>query len=374
MLSILSLFLIIVKIIIAFSALVMIHEFGHFIVAKRNGVWVEEFGLGLPPRIIGKKIGDTIYSLNLLPIGGFVRLHGETSSDQVLYPEKAFTNKGKIVRIFITLAGVIMNFFLAIVCFAIIFWFLGIPGKINLVITKVSEKSPAKLVAIKEGDVIQKVNGKEVNSDDEFKNEIAKFKGQEIVLTFKRDNKDIDFKLTPRTNPPNGEGSLGVEFTDIQEANFPPIWQRPFVSVWYGFKQTVELTKLTVFGLGSAAQSVSRGESPKGVSGPVGIIAIFKLIAELGILPLINLVGVISINLAIINLIPFPPLDGSRVFLIIVEAITKKKMTAKLEEKVYLVGFAVLIGLMVLITSHEIPALIKSGGIDKYANSLLNQK
>src|SRR3974377_69640 len=104
MLQVLNILLIAIKVIISFSVLILLHELGHFIVAKISGVWVEEFGLGLPPRIFGKKTGDTIYSLNWLPIGGFVKLHGETASDQVVYPDKAFTNKKKMTKVLITLA------------------------------------------------------------------------------------------------------------------------------------------------------------------------------------------------------------------------------------------------------------------------------
>ncbi len=373
MLSVISILFLIIKVIIAFSALIMIHEFGHFIVAKISGVWVEEFGLGLPPRIIGKKIGDTVYSLNWLPIGGFVKLHGETSSDEVVYPDKAFTNKSKFTKILITIAGIVMNFALAVVCFAIVYGISGIPGKIDIEIMSVSTKSPAAVAGIMQGDIIEKVNNVTVN-DTNFKDEIDKNKGKETLVEILRNGKTIDLTLTPRLNPPAGEGALGISFNTNQEVYYPPVWQRPFVGAWYGLKQTFDLSKAVVLGLGSAAQTVSQGKAPKGVVGPVGIIGLFYEFAKIGILALINLVGIISVNLAIINIIPFPPLDGSRIALIIVEKITKKKMTPKMEERVYFVGFAILIGLMILITSHEIPSLIKSGSLSKYVNSILNQK
>lgn len=371
---VITILIVAVKVILAFSALIIIHEFGHFIIAKISGVWVEEFGMGLPPRIFGKKIGETVYSLNWLPIGGFVKLHGETSSDEVVYPDRAFTNKKPLTRIAITLAGIVMNLILAVVCFAIVYSFLGIPGKINIQISKINEKSPAEVSGLMKGDIVQKVNNKEIINDSEFISEISKFKGQNVELTLLRDKKEVKVDITPRLYPPAGEGSLGIEFSDNQEVYFPPVWQRPFVGAWYGMKQTLTLCKAVIFGLGSAAQSVSHGQSPKGLTGVVGIFALFVEFAKLGVLPLINLVGVISVNLAIINIIPFPPLDGSRIALIIIEWITKKKMTAKLEEKVYLVGFVILIGLTILITSHEIPSLIKSGSVSNYANTLLNQK
>ncbi len=374
MLSIVTILIVAVKVILAFSALITLHEFGHFIIAKISGVWVEEFGMGLPPRIIGRKIGETVYSLNWLPIGGFVKLHGETSSDQVVYPDRAFTNKKPLTKIAITLAGIVMNLILAVVCFAIVYVIMGIPGKINLTITGVSANSPAESTGLRQGDIIKKIDDVSITNDSELKTEIEKEKGSLVPIEVLRDGKIVDLKITPRTNPPAGEGALGIQFTDIQEVYFPPVWQRPFIGAWYGLKQTATLCKAVVFGLGNAAQSVSQGKSPKGLTGVVGIISLFIEFAKLGIIPLINLIGVISVNLAIINIIPFPPLDGSRIALVIVEWITKKKMTAKLEEKVYLAGFVILIGLTILITSHEIPSLIKSGSISNYANSLLNQK
>jgi regulator of sigma E protease len=363
-----------VKVILGFSALIMIHEFGHFIIAKISGVWVEEFGLGLPPRIIGKKFGNTIYSLNALPIGGFVKLHGETSSDQVVHPELAYNNKKPLTKIAITLAGIVMNFILAIACFAIVYSFWGIPGKIDIQIIKVSTNSPAAQSGIMGGDIIKKVDGKSVVDDIEFVNEISKFKGKSVSLEILRDNKIVELNVTPRLSPPAGEGALGVEFKGNQEIIWPPVWQRPFVGAWYGLKQTFVLSKAVILGLGGAAQSVSQGKAPKSVVGPVGIIGLFIEFAKLGLLPLINLIGIISVNLAIINIIPFPPLDGSRVALTFIEWVTKRKLTAKIEEKVYLVGFIVLIGLMILVTAREIPAVFKSGSLSKYVNSVLNQK
>ncbi|CAN5334786.1 RIP metalloprotease RseP [soil metagenome] len=374
MLPILSIIIIAIKVIVAFSALIMIHEFGHFIVAKKNGVWVEEFGLGLPPRIFGKKFGDTLYSLNWLPIGGFVKLHGETSSDEVVYPDKAFTNKSKPVKIAITLAGIFMNFVLAIICFAIVYSFLGIPGKINLTIQNIVPNSPAQIAGIQEKDIVEKIGNYVISSDEDLKNQINKFKGQKVAIELKRNNEVINLEVTPLANPGPDQGALGIVFSDVQETYFPPIWQRPFVGAWYGLKQTFELSKAVVLGLGSSVQSVSQGVAPKGVVGPIGIIGFFIQFAELGLLPLINLVAIVSVNLAIINLIPFPPLDGSRVALIIAEALTKKKLTPKMEERVYLFGFIVLIGLMLLVTRAEIASVIKSGSLSKYVNSVLNQK
>src|SRR3989304_7001965 len=123
---VITILIIAVKVIVAFSALILIHELGHFIVAKKSGVWVEEVCLGLPPRIKGIKIGETLYSINWLPFGGFVKLHGETAEDVVVYPDRAFTNKNKLTKIAITVAGIVMNFILAVACFAVVYSITGI--------------------------------------------------------------------------------------------------------------------------------------------------------------------------------------------------------------------------------------------------------
>lgn len=375
MLSIISILFIIVKVVVAFSALIILHELGHFIVAKISGVWVEEFGIGLPPRIVGIKIGGTLYSINWLPVGGFVKLHGETAGDQVLYPDRAFTNKRKTTKILITLAGIAMNFILAIVCFAIVYSVVGIEtSKIDVTVEGVTANSPAAAAGLQANDIVKKVDDTSVTSTTQFQSVINNFKGKAVEIDVLR-SKDIKaLNITPRANPPVGEGPLGVEISDVPEIYFPPIWQRPFVGAWYGLKQAIILSKAVIFGLGSAAQSVGKGQAPKGVVGVIGIFALFVEFAKLGILPIINLVGVISINLAIINIIPFPPLDGSRVAIAIAEWITRRKITPDLENKIYLAGMIILLSLMVLITAREVPQLIKSGSLSKFAGSILNQK
>ncbi len=379
MLQIGTILVIIIKVVIAFSALIMIHEFGHFLVAKISGVWVEEFGLGLPPRIFGKKIGDTIYSLNWLPIGGFVRLHGETAGDEVVYPERAFTNKRKLTKIAITLAGIVMNFILAIFCFAIVYSITGIETNIiDVKIIAVTNDSPAAAAGILSGDIIKDVAGNKITSTDNFKSEIDNYKGKRVVIDIEREENGQKvlkpLTVIPRLNPPAGQGALGVEISDVPEIYFPPIWQRPFVGAWYGIKQTLLLSKAVVFGLGTAAQTVSQGKAPEHLVGVVGIFALFIEFAKLGILPIINLVGVISVNLAIINLIPFPPLDGSRIAIVVAEKLTRKKITPALENKIYTIGMVILLILMVLITAREIPSLIKSGSLSNFVTSLLREK
>ena len=161
------------------SILILVHEFGHFIMARRAGIWVEEFGFGLPPRLIGKKIGETIYSINWLPFGGFVRLHGEQEEEGITQKNRAFLYKSKKVRTSIVIAGVVMNFILAIVAFAIVYSFSGIPRDTHQVkIVDVSAGSPAQISGLVVGDIIKSVDGKNLTTVDSFISQVNSDKGK----------------------------------------------------------------------------------------------------------------------------------------------------------------------------------------------------
>ncbi|MFH1863736.1 MAG: site-2 protease family protein, partial [bacterium] len=161
------------------SILILVHEFGHFIMARKFGVWVEEFGFGLPPRIIGKKIGETLYSLNLLPFGGFVKLHGEDSEEKIKNPKRAFINKSKKKRLVIIVAGVVMNFLLAIICFGIVYSFSGIPRDTkNVKVVEVIAGSPAQTAGLIVGDIVKKVGKIDVVKVSEFVKLVEESKGK----------------------------------------------------------------------------------------------------------------------------------------------------------------------------------------------------
>jgi len=356
------------------SILILVHELGHFLVARRAGIKVEEFGFGIPPRLIGKKIGETIYSINWLPFGGFVRLHGEQGEEEITDPRRAFSNKSRKARSLVVVAGVIMNFILAIVAFAIVYSFSGIPrdtGKLKVI--DVSTGSPAQVAGMVVGDVITKIGKDSVTSSDDFAGKIAAAKGKltvfEVQRTLSGQSLTVKISITPRENPPEGEGPIGITYTTM-EIYYPPAWQRPFYGIYYGFKDAVYWGETIVLGLWGLVTGLFKGQIPQGVSGPVGIFAVTTEAAKNGILTLINFVGILSVNLAILNILPFPALDGGRLLFIGIEAVTGRKVSPRVEGTIHNIGMIILLMLLLAITIGDIRRLITSGGIQGFLNSM----
>ena len=359
--------------ILVLSILVLVHELGHFFVAKRAGILVEEFGFGIPPRIFGKKIGETIYSINLFPFGGFVRLHGENSEDEVKNVKRAFITQSKKVRTAIICAGVSMNFILAIFAFAAVYTFSGIPkdtGEVKII--EVQDAGPAKSSGFKAGDVIVEVGNVKVYTSDEFVSEVNKYLDSEASFLVKRedDNQNIALSAIPRKNPPKGEGALGVIVSNV-DVYYPPVWQRPFLGIYFGFKEALFWTGIIISGLFSMIKGLAGGIVPKDVAGPVGIYALTSQAASLGIFYLINFVGVLSVNLAILNILPIPALDGGRLLFVFIESVVGKKVVPKVENIVHTVGMALLLLLLLAITFNDIKRLIEAGSIAKFLESVM---
>jgi regulator of sigma E protease len=368
------------------SILVIVHEFGHFIVAKRAGIPVLEFALGLPftPKLWGKKIGGTTYSIYPLLFGGFVKLLGENEEenndyyppsksgyhDDKLFKSQQFINKPKRVRIAVIVAGVVMNFILAIFAFAIVYSFSGIPKDTHkLKIIDVSAGSPAQTAGLLVGDIVTKVGKDEVDSVDNFISKVNDQRGKNVLFEIIRNGNILKLQMKPRENPPVGEGSLGVTIT-TSEIYYPPVWQRPFYGIYYGFKEAVFWGQTIAMGLWVLVTQLFSGHVPQGVSGPVGIFAVTSEAAKNGILVLINFVGILSVNLAILNILPFPALDGGRLLFIGIETVFGRKVLPRVEAITHSIGMIILLILLAAITFRDVAGLISAGSISGFLNSM----
>lgn len=356
---------------IVLSVLVLVHELGHFIMARRAGVLVEEFGFGIPPRIFALKVGETLYSLNLLPFGGFVKLHGESTEEGLTFPKRAFLNKSKKVKASILVAGVLMNFLLAIFAFATVYSFSGIPkdtGQVKVV--EVTSGSPAQVSGVVVGDIVKLVDGKNVTKVSEFVELVEAKKGGKVALEIKRNAEVKKLTLSPRENPPEGEGPLGVTITTT-EIYYPPLLARPFFGIYYGFKEALFWGGTVIAGLIKIFADLFAGQAPKDLAGPVGIFAITSEAAKIGVLALINFIGILSVNLAILNIVPFPALDGGRLLFVVIESVLGRKIVPKVEAVTHTIGMIILIILILAITARDIQRLIVAGGISGFLNNVL---
>jgi regulator of sigma E protease len=355
-------------------------------VAKKTGIKVEEFGFGYPPRIWGKKIGETIYSINALPIGGFVKLLGEELGEEVDEKEKGrtFYSKSKKVRVVTLLAGVTMNFVLAVAVFSIIYTQVGIPTKTDKVmVVGIAENSPAAEMGLKEKDIIVAVEGQKLSDNEAFIQITKEKAGQKLVLEVKRDKdnpcqqkvlggvpgmeiscRDGNLLVTvfPRENPPVGEGPLGVAISQM-EMKFYPFWQMPIRGSIEGFKEAFAWTRLILKSLVEMiVQLVTLGKIPQDVAGPIGIFQVTSGVVKSGYLTVLQFLGMLSVNLAIINILPFPALDGGRLVFIGYEAITRRRPKPSFERTINTAGMFFLIFLILLITINDILRIIKTSG------------
>lgn len=354
------------------SLLVLIHEGGHFLAAKRAGIEVEEFGLGLPPRIFAKKIGATIYSLNLLPFGGFVKLVGEDPTDPKVETPGSFYTKSLPARTSVVMAGVLANFILGVVFFYLILALTSFKVDLPLffphqfkfaaqengvAVTAVEKGSPADVAGIKIGDTILSVDGKNIANILQLRQELLPKKGKEVTLNLRDfEGKQRILKVKLRTE---GTGLLGVglaEFAHLEYASFPQ-------KIFSGFAHSVNIIEYSgkIFG-GLIATAISQGTIQPisaGVAGPVGIAQLTSQIVSAGILPTLQFAALLSLNLAVINVLPFPALDGGRLAFLGIEAVTRRKINPKIEKWANSAGFAVLLALILLITYSDISRIFR---------------
>lgn len=348
--------------IIILSILVFIHELGHYAAAKKMGVKVEEFGLGFPPRAWGKKIGETIYSLNWLPIGGFVKVYGEeyhedegeiSKADR----ERAFVYKHPWRKLVILIAGVTMNFLLGWVLISYLFT-LGVPQPTGIVqIAEVAEESPAAEAGFMVGDRITSLSYDdtqvEITRVDQLITETSRAAGQKVSYTVSRDGATDTITVTPRDNPPEGEGALGIVL-DL-EAGFEDKQYSWLEAPGAGLQHAATITVTIVRELGNVVGRLATGQAPGiDVTGPVGIAQYTGQALEFGWKAVIELMALLSLNLAVINLLPFPALDGGRIVFVLYEWASGKRVPTNFERYTNLFGFMLLISLLLVVTYFDI--------------------
>lgn len=328
----------IIMAVLAFGVLIIVHELGHFTLAKLNGVRVEEFSIGMGPRIFSKQGKETRYSLSLFPIGGYVKMMGE---EETVEDERSFSAKSPLRRISIIIAGVFMNYVLAIVIFTAITHNFGYR---STTLAEVVPTSPAQEAGILSGDKILKVNGLTAFSFENIQAGIALSYGNSINMTIDRNGDKKEVTVTPKKNE-EGQLIIGVSFPKVQD----PTIGESFVQ---SFKQTASLVTQTFKGL----EMIFTGKAnlKTDVGGPITIIKMSAASAESGIWTLANFVGFLSVNLAVFNLLPFPALDGGWCVILLIELITRRKVPDRIVGVLNYIGFAALIGLMILVTVKDI--------------------
>jgi len=362
----------ILTILIAFISLIILiilHELGHFILAKHFGVKVEEFGVGLPPRIFGKKFGETVYSLNLLPFGAFVKIYGEEGGVE---DYRSFMGKPIWQRVFIVMGGVVAFWLVAVILFTIVFALgakIPVSDETNhnlkepqVQIWKVAANSPAEKAGIKRGDLI--INLKSWRTEQLLKTdkvkEIQEFinshRAEEITLTVKRGNDIFALSLVPRLSSAPDQGAIGVILQRIATIVEKHSWyQAPVQGVFY----TAELTGRVVQGLVKILGDIFQGKGVSREAQPAGLVGITIFLAratEFGLGFFLYFLGIIAVSVAIFNLLPIPALDGGKLLFLALEKVRTKPISSKIEQNITAICFFLLLLLMVFVTiKFDIP-------------------
>lgn len=322
--------------VLIFCLLIFVHEFGHFITAKLCGIKVNEFAIGMGPVIIDKQKGETLYSLRLFPIGGFCAMEGEDEDSE---DERAFNNQPAWQRAIVLAAGSVMNLLTAIILMIIIAFYVG---QATTIIDDVKEASPAYEAGIMQGDEIVMLDGVAVDEWKDFQEIIGKSKGKEVVVTVLRDGQQMDLTVIPEYSEKEKRSLVGV--TAHLERN-------PVKAIGTGITNTWDMT-VTMYDL--IGQLFTGDVSAKELSGPVGIVYVVNDSAKMGLIYVVYLAALLSLNLAVINLLPFPALDGGRLLFLVIRKITGKRVTDEMEGKIHFIGIMLLLALMVYVTWNDI--------------------
>jgi len=362
------------------GVLIFVHELGHFLTAIRSGIRAEEFGFGFPPRMLGiakeRESGKwrivfgsrdvatdgTLYSVNWIPFGGFVRMKGE--DENALDEPDSFAAKPARIRILVLSAGVIMNFALAWVLLSSLYA-TGVPQAVDegnradaretfVQILGVVSGSPAESMGLRPGDRIVSVDGVPVGASDELSSLVGERHGEDMTISLRRGDAVTTVRGTPRTDAPEEEGALGISFSEV--GIFSYSWyEAPFL----GAKATWYATGSILSAFGGILSKLLLGQGGAGadVTGPVGIVYLTKQMSDLGLTYLLQFAAVLSINLAIFNILPFPGLDGGRILFVIIEKLKGSPVREIVEQRFHQMGFFLLLLLMLLVTLRDVSRL-----------------
>jgi len=380
------------------SVIVLIHELGHFFVAKKLGIKVEEFGFGFPPRVFGIKRGETVYSINWLPIGGFVKLYGEDEAGggklkvqstklKVTDEKRAFFARSIPQRAAVVVAGIVMNVLLAIVIFYLFltasgfktelpllgnFRFFGVnqSEKTEIIISAVSKNSPAQNAGLAPYSQIVSLNGEKITDASLLTRIINANKGKEIEVSWQdpKTKKISTASLTPRVFPPPKEGAIGIAFFGVKTAvlSYDTLPQKIASGVIHPANLLVYNLSIMVKLIGISFEEKTLVPVSEGVSGPIGIYSLVATILKIpsmkeSVLQILHLAGILSISLAFFNILPIPALDGGRLFFIGMEVALGKKISRRIEGHAHAVGMVILLTLILLITFKDITRIMRGG-------------
>jgi regulator of sigma E protease len=337
-------------------SLVVAHELAHFATAKLFGVHVLEFGIGFPPRIFGRRFGETEYTVNWLPIGGFVRLLGEEDPSD----PRSLAARPAWQRLIVLISGSVINLLLPIVLFA---FALTIPHEESVAraqIAAVAADSPAAAAGLQPGDLLLEIDGRDTKNVLEAGRQIRLNTGRDTEVRIRRGNEEMTVNVTPRWAPPAGQGPTGIQIAP-QAPFTETVSQMPWESLPNGARMTVDTM---ILARNEVISWVKGGNRPQ-VAGPVAIAQTTGEIArEGGVSPLLELAALLSVNLGILNLLPLPMLDGGRAFFVLIEVVRRgRRIAPEKEAMVHLVGFVLFIALAIAVTFADINRIVSGDSL-----------
>jgi regulator of sigma E protease len=339
-----------------FTVIVAVHEFGHFASARLLGMKVLEFAFGFPPRLWAIRRGETEYTINWIPFGGFVRILGQDDfsiQQQGTGDPRSFTSKPWWAQAIVLAAGVFMNFVLALVILTISFLIGATAPTGDVRVAAVQQDSPAAAAGIRAGDIVVDIDGTIIHTARAMVTLTAKAgqKQQEITIDLRRGEQTIAVKVLPRAEPPAGQGAVGVQVEEVQVPISVPLPQAVGQAV--GLTGDVVGQIVSLPGQLLAQRTASSGGAPV-VGGPIEIFRVTGEVAQFGPPAILKLVGVLSVNLGVINIIPFPGLDGGRLFFVLLGALLRRRLSPQVEAAIHAVGFVLLLGLLVVVSISDI--------------------